>query len=109
MKKLTAIICALAMILILCSCTGITEKKTVTGKVTKIDGTKITLLLGEITEATGDAQTPPEKSDGESGNAQGTPPEKPDGESDNLPCRLSLRFHPQEKRATVLVFRCSRS
>lgn len=67
MKKLTAIICALAMILMLCSCTGSTEKKTVTGKVTKIDGTKITLLLGEITEATGDAQTPPEKPDGESG------------------------------------------
>lgn len=81
MKKLTAIICALAMILMLCSCTGSTEKKTVTGKVTKIDGTKITLLLGEIAEATGDAQTPPEKPDGESGNAQGTPPEKPDGES----------------------------
>ena len=80
MKKLTAIICALAMILMLCSCTGSTEKKTVTGKVTKIDGTKITLLLGEIAEATGDAQTPPEKPDGESGNAQGTPPEKPDGE-----------------------------
>ncbi len=83
MKKLTAIICALAMILMLCSCTGSTEKKTVTGKVTKIDGTKITLLLGEITEATGDAQTPPEKPDGESGNEQGTPPEKPDGESGN--------------------------
>lgn len=83
MKKLTAIICALAMILMLCSCTGSTEKKTVTGKVTKIDGTKITLLLGEITKATGDAQTPPEKPDGESGNEQGTPPEKPDGESGN--------------------------
>ncbi len=83
MKKLTAIICALAMILMLCSCTGSTEKKTVTGKVTKIDGTKITLLLGEITEATGDAQAPSEKPDGESGNAQGTPPEKPDGESGN--------------------------
>ena len=81
MKKLTAIICALAMILMLCSCTGSTEKKTVTGKVTKIDGTKITLLLGEITEATGDAQTLPEKPDGESGNEQGTPPEKSDGES----------------------------
>jgi len=83
MKKLTAIICALAMILMLCSCTGSTEKKTVTGKVTKIDGTKITLLLGEITEATGDAQTLPEKPDGESGNEQDTPPEKPDGESGN--------------------------
>ena len=83
MKKLTAIICALAMILMLCSCTGSTEKKTVTGKVTKIDRTKITLLLGEITEATGDAQTLPEKPDGESGNAQGTPPEKSDGESGN--------------------------
>ena len=52
MKKILAIICALALILTMASCGGTDRSGTsVTGKVTGIDGTKITLSLGEISES----------------------------------------------------------
>lgn len=77
--------------------------QTITGQVTAIDGTKITLQLGELTEQNagiqdsqpgavgqpgenGDGQTPPDLPAGEQQNAGQmpggeTPPEKPDGDN----------------------------
>ncbi len=74
--------------------------KTLAGQVTAIDGTNVTLRLGELTEdgrTPPDGETPPEKPDGSSDSAPGqsggapssgtnsTPPEKPDGSSDSAP------------------------
>ena len=74
--------------------------KTLAGQVTAIDGTNVTLQLGELTEdgrTPPDGETPPEKPDGSSDSAPGqsggapssgtnsTPPEKPDGSSDSAP------------------------
>ena len=66
---------------------------TVTGKVTAIKDSTVTLQLGELTENENDdsnRQVPPEKPDSDnsdSSNAPGsenaTPPEKPDGDSSN--------------------------
>ena len=69
--------------------------QTLTGRVTAIDGTSVTLALGELTENSApsggapsgdsDSQQPPEMPSGDSESSQpsGTPPEKPDdGSSD---------------------------
>lgn len=82
MKQITAVICAAVMIMSLASCSKDStdySNSTLTGKVTSVDGTKITLQLGEIEEQEG-GQMPPEKPDGEEQEGGQTPPEKPDGE-----------------------------
>lgn len=86
MKKILAIICALALILTMASCGGTDRSGTsVTGKVTGIDGTKITLSLGEISESEqggGQGGTPPEMPSGDNSSEQnGQPPEKPDNDA----------------------------
>ena len=114
-KKIVSIICALSMLASLAACTEKTDKtlsetdtskssvvnaadkdysgKTVAGKVTAIDGSVVTLQLGELSE-NAEGNTPAEKPSGDAGenansapeasgslNTQNTPPEKPDGES----------------------------
>ena len=112
MKKLVSILCAGAMLLSLAACGAKADAayagQTITGKVTALEGTSVTLALGELTEAaapggdgqqppempagggqTGDqpAGTPPEKPEGVSGDNQNgqQPPEKPDGDSSQPP------------------------
>ena len=85
MKKLIAILCAAALTLSLAACGSTAEDyvgQTLTGQVTAIDGSAVTLQLGELTEDTNtppdlpsgssDAQTPPD-----GGSDANTPPEKP--------------------------------
>lgn len=90
-KKVFSILCAAALTLSLVACgketTENNSSQTMTGQVTEIDGSSVTLLLGELSQK---RQAPPEKPEGdvplESGepddsdsqNSQ-TPPEKPDG------------------------------
>lgn len=89
MKKLLSILCAAALTLSLAACGSNTEDyagQTLTGQVTAIDGSAVTLQLGELTEDTNtppdlpssssDAQTPPD-----GGSDANTPPEKPDDAS----------------------------
>lgn len=108
MKRMVSVICAasLAITMTACGTTAQSEdysNTTLTGKVTAMDGSMITIQLGELTEAesnmeapqgdAGSGETPPEKPDGESDAQQSPeqaedtdnqqePPEKPDGESD---------------------------
>ena len=82
MKKLLSILCAAALTLSLAACGSTTEDysgQTLTGQVTAIDGSAVTLQLGELTEDTNtppdggsDTQTPPD-----GGSDTNTPPEKP--------------------------------
>ena len=87
MKKLLSILCAAALTLSLAACgSSATENyagQTLTGQVTAIDGSAVTLQLGELTEDTNtppdggsDTQTPPD-----GGSDTNTPPEKPDDAS----------------------------
>ena len=72
MKKLIAILCAAALTLSLAACGSTAEDyvgQTLTGQVTAIDGSAVTLQLGELTE---DTNTPPD-----GGSDTNTPPEKP--------------------------------
>lgn len=84
MKKLLSILCAAALTLSLAACgSSATENyagQTLTGQVTAIDGSAVTLQLGELAE---DTNTPPEKPDdsSDSGTANGQPPAKPDDAS----------------------------
>ena len=89
MKKLIAILCAAALTLSLAACGSTAEDyvgQTLTGQVTAIDGSAVTLQLGELTE---DANTPPDLPSGSSdaqtppdgGSDANTPPEKPDDAS----------------------------
>ncbi len=83
MKKLLSILCAAALTLSLAACGSSTENyagQTLTGQVTAIDGSAVTLQLGELTE---DTNTPPEKPEdsSDSGTANGQPPAKPDDAS----------------------------
>ena len=83
------------------------SNQTITGKVVSMDGTSVTLQLGELTEGgpggSSDGQTPPDmpnsdsSSDGSSD--QQTPPEKPDGDasSDNSSDGSSDQQTPPEK------------
>ena len=108
-KKITAIICAAALILSLAACAKKTDYSgtTVVGKVTATDGNNVTVSIGTLDESaetatksdsdstgdsqtlpekpdgdsTGDSQTPPEKTDGDNSGDSQTPPEKPDGDS----------------------------
>ena len=90
MKKLVSILCAGAMLLSLAACGAKADTtyagQTITGKVTALEGTSVTLALGELTEDAapgGDSQQPPEmSSDGQTGDQPtGTPPEKPEDTS----------------------------
>ena len=102
MKKMIAILCAAALTLSLAACGSTTEDysgQTLTGQVTAIDGSAVTLQLGELTEDAStppdmpsggsDAQTPPDGGSAPSGQAPdggsdaNTPPEKPGGSSDS--------------------------
>ncbi len=94
MKKFIAILCAAAMVLTLAACGAKRNTEyagqTVTGKVTAIDGTSVTLALGESSGSGApsgrDGQQPPEMPDGSSqtdGQPTGMPPEKPDGSDDS--------------------------
>ena len=102
-KRTIALLCAAAMVLSLAACgTGEWSGQTLTGQVTEIDGSTVTLQLGELTEggapgdqngqndtnsqndkntptgqAPSDGQTPPDRPDGTDG---GTPPDLPDGQ-----------------------------
>ena len=87
MKKLVSILCAGAMLLSLAACGAKADTtyagQTITGKATALEGTSVTLALGELTEDAapgGDSQQPPEMpSDGQTGDQPtGTPPEKPE-------------------------------
>ena len=93
-KKLMALLCAAAMTVSLAACGAGTDTtyagQTLTGRVTAMDGTAVTLALGELPEdaapaggapSDNDSQQPPEKPEGESGSQPdgGTPPEMPDG------------------------------
>ena len=114
MKKFLSLICIAALILSLVACSKKTENSedsgnseyagsTVTGKVTAIKDSTVTLQLGELTEnensersdmpgtspdssASGfENGTPPEKPDNDSGSDGQTPPEMPDSSSGNAP------------------------
>ena len=102
-KRTIALLCAAAMVLPLAACgTGEWSGQILTGQVTEIDGSTVTLQLGEMTEggapgdqndqngqndqndqnaptgrAPSDGQTPPDRPDGGDG---GTPPDQPDGQ-----------------------------
>ena len=96
-KKFLSLLCAAAMVFSLAACGTKTDTtyagQTLTGRVTAIDGTSVTLALGELTEdaapsggalsGDSDNQQPPEMPSGDSESSQptGTPPEKPDGGS----------------------------
>ncbi len=81
------------------------------GKVTSVNGTKITLALGEYEQPSppnGNGQnggTPPEKPDGDMGgtssqmpeNGKGTLPEKPDGDMNGTPPQMPENGNPPEK------------
>ncbi len=92
MKKLVSILCAGAMLLSLAACGAKADTtyagQTITGKVTTLEGTTVTLALGELTEDAapgGDSQQPPETpSDGQTGDQPtGTPPDKPEDTADD--------------------------
>ena len=94
MKKLLSLICAAALIFSLAACgksAGNSDYAgtTVTGKVTEIQESTVTLQLGELTESADSEGSAPdmptastsESSDSETAAENGTPPEKPDGEA----------------------------
>lgn len=101
MKKILSAVCAAALVLSITACGSSAQTdysgETVSGKVTSVDGSTVTLQLGELTESDdngpGGQGQPPEmlSSDGsDTGNsdnanggpgAGGTPPEKPSGDS----------------------------
>ena len=94
MKKLISILCAGAMLLSLAACSAKADTtyagQTITGKVTALEGTSVTLALGELTEdaapSGSDSQQPPEMpgNDNQTGDQPtGTPPEKPEDVSDD--------------------------
>ena len=83
-RKTCSILCAAALALSLTACgnTAATDsdqitEQTLTGQITAIDGSSVTLQLGELSE---NAQTPPEMPGGSnSDDNSGTPPEMPSG------------------------------
>ena len=89
-KKATALLCTAAIIISFAACGKSTDYSngTVVGKVTAINGTKVTLQLGELSESERpdmpdadsqqDGQTPPEKPSGDNSQDGQMPPEKPD-------------------------------
>ena len=105
-KKILSLLCAAALTLSLAACgsksTTDYSGQTVTGEITDIDGTAVTMQLGElsaggmpshdVSDSSDSGQTPPDKPDGEtqSGNSSSQdhassdssqPPAKPDSQS----------------------------
>ena len=104
-KKIRSLFCAAALTLSLAACGSKTSDcsgQTITGEITDIDGTAVTMQLGELSEggmlshdvsdSSDSGQTPPDKLDGEtqSGNSSSQdrassdssqPPAKPDSQS----------------------------
>lgn len=104
-KKIRSLFCAAALTLSLAACGSKTSDcsgQTITGEITDIDGTAVTMQLGElsaggmpshdVSDSSDSGQTPPDKPDGEtqSGNSSSEdhassdssqPPAKPDGQS----------------------------
>ena len=95
MKKLLSILCILALVFSLAACGSSTSADSLYGKVTAIDGSTVTVQLGEMSEQGGapegqapsDNQQPPEKPDGDTSgsdtasNGDQQPPEMPSGEA----------------------------
>lgn len=104
-KKILSLFCAAALTLSLAACGSKTSDysgQTITGEITDIDGTAVTMQLGElsaggmpshdVSDSSDSGQTPPDKPDGEtqSGNSSSEdhassdssqPPAKPDSQS----------------------------
>ena len=104
-KKIRSLFCAAALTLSLAACGSKTSDcsgQTITGEITDIDGTAVTMQLGElsaggmpshdVSNSSDSGQTPPDKLDGEtqSGNSSSEdhassdssqPPAKPDSQS----------------------------
>ena len=94
MKKILSILCMLALVFSLAACGSSTSADSIYGKVTAIDGSTVTVQLGEMSEQGGapsgqapsDGQQPPEMPSGEAPSSQTPsggqqPPEKPDGDA----------------------------
>lgn len=95
-KKIRSLFCAAALTLSLAACgsksTTDYSGQTVTGEITDIDGTAVTMQLGElsaggmpshdVSDSSDSGQAPPDKPDGEtqSGNTDSQPPEMPSGQ-----------------------------
>ena len=86
-KMLISLLCTAAMVFSLAACGAKADTtyagQTITGKVTALEGTSMTLALGKLTESSGsnDTSQPPETSNRSAQPDQqptGTPPEKPD-------------------------------
>lgn len=108
-KKIRSLFCAAALTLSLAACGSKTSDcsgQTITGEITDIDGTAVTMQLGElsaggmpshdVSDSSDSGQTPPDKPDGEtqSGNSSSEdhassdssqPPAKPDSQSGSAP------------------------
>ena len=95
-KKIRSLFCAAALTLSLAACGSKTSDcsgQTIIGEITDIDGTAVTMQLGELSaggmpshdgsDSSDSGQTPPDKLDGEtqSGNSSSEPPAKPDSQS----------------------------
>ena len=115
-KKMLSLFCAAALTLSLAACGSKSATdysgQTVTGEITAIDGTAVTMQLGELSEGgmpshgvsdgSDSGQTPPDKPDSEAPSDSGSqdhassdssqPPAKPDGQSG------SADSQPPEKR-----------
>ena len=93
-KKIRFLFCAAALTLSLAACGSKTSDcsgQTITGEITDIDGTAVTMQLGElsaggmpshdVSDSSDSGQTPPDKPDGEtqSGSTDSQPPEMPSG------------------------------
>ena len=81
-KKFLSLLCAAAMMCSLAACGTAADTtyagQTLTGRVTAIDGTTVTMQLGELTET---AAPTDNSGSGDSQQPTGTPPEKPDGDT----------------------------
>ena len=108
-KKIRSLFCAAALTLSLAACGSKTSDcsgQTITGEITDIDGTAVTMQLGElsaggmpshdVSDSSDSGQTPPDKLDGEtqSGNSSSEdhassdssqPPAKPDSQPPEMP------------------------
>lgn len=85
MKRVIALLCSVAMICLLASCSKSSNSETdysnqtLTGQVTSVDDTKVTLQLGEL-GTQGGMQRPDENGGNQMQGDKQTPPEIPDGE-----------------------------
>lgn len=104
-KKIRSLFCAAALTLSLAACGSKTSDcsgQTITGEITDIDGTAVTMQLGELSaggmpshdasDSSDSGQTPPDKPDGEtqSGSTDSQPPEMPERQ---LPRRHGRQQH----------------